>query len=165
MSFDYHVARQETGFDSRLRKVKDGEALDENNLEERSAEQIRADFNVLARTNAEQAAIEQSRRDADVFVKLHPEWMDTGRNARILLAFCQAQGISHPTLVDMDRFFPALVAYNLIELNQRELAKQEDSSAAARAKKIREEAFDEAEAYTMPLEEVRRRAGGSGGNW
>jgi len=154
----YSMEQKPTTFDASIRKSLNGEPANESNPEERSPAKIREEFNLLARTDAEQAALLQTEKDADAFVKLHPEWKDTGKNARILLAFCAAQGISYPTLEDMDRVFPALVKHNLVELDERELARQADATAEARAKEFRAQAFNEEEAYSIPMEELKARA-------
>jgi len=166
MSFDYHVDRQETAFDARLKKVKlDLPTADDAAFENASAEQIKDLFNKAARSEQEKLDSIRSQQDGNTFCELFPEYMDTGKNARHLRAHCTALGIAYPTLADLETAYYALRSVNLLEINQQELARQEAKGTKERADEIRRTAFDEAEAYTMPLEEVRRRAGGSGGGW
>ena len=165
-NFDYHVERKTTAFDERARKVLNGEALNETSIEEMSAETIHKLFKQAALSNQEMQEAARSKADGDTFTKLFPEYMDTGKNARQFRAFCKATyGTDYPTLRQMETAFNALSENNLIELNPREVARQADSATTERANTIREEAFDEETAMSLPLEEVRRRAGGSGGGW
>jgi hypothetical protein len=156
---------QETEFDARLKKLHDGQPLttDEdfeiiaNNL---SADQIKTLFNKASRNDQEKAAALRSKQDADTFVKLHPEFMDTGKNGRTLRAHCMtAFGTTYPTLEQWEAGFQVLAANKLVEINQEELARQADEATTSRAAQIKSEAFNGDDEYAdLDLDEVRRRA-------
>jgi hypothetical protein len=161
----YHMPVQETEFDARLKKLHDGQPLttDEdfetiaNNL---SADQIKTLFNKASRNDQEKADAQRSKADADAFVKLHPEFLDTGKNGRTLRAHCMtAFGTAYPTLEQWEAGFQALAANKLVDINQAELDRQADAAATSRAAQVKSEAFNGDDEYTdLDLDEIRRRA-------
>jgi hypothetical protein len=161
----YNMPAQDSEFDARLKKLHDGQPLttDEdfetiaNNL---SADQIKTLFNKASRNDQEKADALRSKQDADAFVKLRPEFMDTGKNGRILRAHCMtAFGTAHPTLEQWDAGFQALAANNLLELDKAELARQADAATTSRAAQVKSEAFNGDDEYSdLDLDEIRRRA-------
>jgi hypothetical protein len=153
-------------FDVRTRKIMNGEqivddATLESVLETASPEQLRKLYNKVALSDQQKADMERSRLDANTFVKLHPEFYDTKENAHQVRTHAMiAFDTPHPDLAQLEAAYQACVVNGLVTLDQAELAKQADRDAASRAKLNKSMAFNEDDAYALPLEEVRHRANG-----
>jgi tRNA A58 N-methylase Trm61 len=158
--FDRQVPRATNSFDARVAKAKLGlPATDlDAEFENLSAEQIKKLVERAARSDKQNADSARSQEAGNVFVELHPEFVDTQKNAKQVRAHCTAMGIAYPTLDDLERAYEALKSVGLVDLNQKELIAQQQRATKEAANGVRENQFDEADAYTLPLEEVRRRA-------
>jgi len=163
-NYDYFVPREQTAFDVGVKKALNGEQLTSDEdfdtlAQNLSPEQIKALFEKAGRSDQEKEDQQRAREDADAFIKLHPEIRDTTQNAYQLRAHCMsAFNTPYPTVEMLEAANQSLRANNLLSLNEVELAKQANARATSRAKTIREEAFNEDDAYGLDLEEVRRRA-------
>ena len=133
-----------------------------------SAPAVKALIERAAASDAERAAVDTFQQDEQVFRKLYPSYINNARNAQLMKHHWEeALGITVPTLSQIEESFFALRASGVIQLNAAAVAKENQADIAARADKIRADRaaseFNEADAYTMPLEELRQRAGGGGG--
>jgi hypothetical protein len=97
------------------------------------------------------------------FVSLHPEFIDNEDNGKQFNKTLNAMfgaGLTY-TVDQFERAYQVCLANNSLELNQAELAKQEQAAAKERAKAARARraaetrVFSEAELETMSLEELR----------
>jgi hypothetical protein len=165
MSFDYHVARQDTAFDARLRKVKNGESVAEDaTFDELPADKIKELFAKAAQSDQQKADAAMSRGEMDVWIKTHPEYRDHAANAKQLLNQVRTMfSTVTPSLQQAEAAYDALRDTDLLDINQAELARQKDRSDAQRAKEIQDAGGvyvhghpSEQEMYEMPLEDLRR---------
>lgn len=103
--------------------------------------------------------------DLQTFFELHPEYVDCQENTTPMVSFMRARGIKAPTLSDLHDAYDTLRNSGLLRLNQTVIQKQRKGEIADRAKEIEAQRTlpDEYESYSMPLEEVRRRA--TTGGW
>jgi len=163
-NYDYFVPREQTAFDAGVKKALNGEKLvNDDDFETLAANlspaQIKVLFDKASKSDQEKAEAQRSREDCDAFIKLRPEIRDTEQNAYQLRAHCMsAFGTPYPTVEMLEAAYQSLRANNLLAINEVELAKQANARATSRAKTIREEAFNEDDAYGLDLDEVRRRA-------
>jgi hypothetical protein len=105
----------------------------------------------------------QQREDAGhIFVRAHPEMRDNQANANKIRKAIEVAGRQYDTNVaDLEKVYQKLVAQGEIELNEKVIAKQmRDRQIAEATKHLRTVNFNEAEAYELPMDELRRRAGG-----
>jgi hypothetical protein len=173
----YHVNRQETAFDERLKKVKKGEELAENaTWDNAPAEVIRAQFERLVKTDQQRADAAASKQLCDVWVKTKPEFIDHPLNGRQLINQVRTMyGTSTPTLEMLETAYRDLLPTGLLDIDKAELARQKDLSDTQRAKEIKDAGGvyvhnhpSEEEMYSMDMEQLRmlgnntNNAGGRG---
>jgi hypothetical protein len=124
--------------------------------------------NVVLRAMASEAdiaAAEQFHKDEQTFRVMYPAYRDTTPNARAMkLYWEESLGVTIPSLEQIEESFFALRGREVLQLDAKAVAKENQEAILRRAAEIREkreaEAFNEADAYTMPLEELERRARG-----
>ena len=157
MSWNYHVPYQDT-FEDRRPRTKEDAAFDKLD-----AQGVR---NVVERAmlgEEEKARIEQFHKDEQTFRVMYPAYKDSQHNAHAMKHHWEnVLGVAIPTLTQMEDSFFELRNSGVIQLNQQAVAKENQEQILRRAAEIREtrEAmeFNEESAYTLPLEEVERRA-------
>jgi hypothetical protein len=134
-----------------------------------SPSEIRDFIQAEAMTNQERDARAHSQACADGFAQLHPEYVDNKRNAETMKHAFGLLGIVNPNLNQMEEVYEKCKAQGLLELNQKVLNEQYAQSTRTYAEDLKAATAmpTEEELYSMPLEEVRRRAGGGsvGGRW
>ncbi len=78
--------------------------------------------------------------------------------------FENVYGTTTPSLEEIEGSFFALRASGVLQLDAKEVAKEDNEAILRRAAEIREQreanAFDEASAYSMPMEALERKARG-----
>jgi len=114
-------------------------------------------------TEAEIASAEQFLKDVSTFLVLYPAYLNSDANMLRMRAHWQeALVVSIPTLEQIEDTFLTLRNHGVLQLNQKAVAKENEREILSRAAELREkrqaEAFNEADAYTMPMEELERRA-------
>jgi hypothetical protein len=159
MNWDRHVQRTADPFDIRCRQAKLGvRDPKDDSFDNLPAEEIKKLFERAAQSDQDQLDSLSCQEAGNVFCELHPEFKDTEKNAKTMRAHFTALGIAYPTLDDHERGYIALKSVGLVDLDQKELNNQQQRATKATADGVRQNQFDESEAYSLPLEEVRRRA-------
>ena len=124
------------------------------------------------RTIADRAAIaadsanngNRSRADVAAWGALHPEWKDTPSNIRLMDHELKRQGVLiNPTVAELEKAYNSLTESGLLDLNEKKLREREQRLAQQRANNIQENggplpAFNEAEAYSMNMDQLRVQA-------
>jgi len=113
----------------------------------------------------EKQAADQFQIDQRVFRKMYPAYRDTAHNAKVLKHHWESVlGTNIPTLSQMEESFFACRQSGVMQLDATEVRKEDQQFIAARVEQIKAERaaneFNEADAYSMPLEELERRARG-----
>lgn len=102
-----------------------------------------------------------SESEIDAFKARHPEYEDDGDkgvwNGQVMRANLRARGIVNPRYEDLRESFAQLKADNQLHLKPGVVRQQEQARVEARVSKQSPD-FDEAEAYSIPLEELEMRA-------
>ena len=132
-----------------------------------SPSEIRDFINDEAMSNQERSARAHSQACADGFAQTHPEYVDNKRNAETMKHACALLGIVNPNLNQMEEVYGRCKAEGLLELNQKVLNEQYALSTRTYAEDLKAANAmpTEEELYALPLEEIRRRAGGGVGGW
>lgn len=130
-----------------------------------SPSEVKAYFEQEALSNQEREARAHSQACADGFSQIHPEYIDNDRNAATLTHACGLLGIKNPNLIQLEEVYEKCRAQGLLELNHKVLNEQFAKSTRTYAEDLKAATTlpSEEELYSMPLEEIRRRAGGGGG--
>lgn len=159
MSWNYHVPYQEDFADRNPRTKEDAvfDKLDATGV-----------LHVVQRaiaTEAEMAAAVQFQDDQKIFLTMYPVYKDTDRNAQLMKHHWEnAIGVVYPTLEQLEESFFALRASGVLQLDEKQVAKEDAEAVLRRAAEIREKreanAFDEENAYALPFDELERRARG-----
>lgn len=121
------VHREQNEFDKKAHRALNGEPISAEDAawDEASPEQIRAQFERLSKSDQEKATAKASQEQLDVWVKTRPEYRDTPSNAKQLLNQCKAMfGTVTPTAEQADLAFLAIADTGLLDIDQKELAKQ-----------------------------------------
>ncbi len=134
-------------------------------VEELTPAQVRQVYEAaLAEDQAAKDRI-QSGLNADGFVASHPEFLETDANIKLMKHELKRMfGESLLTPENIEASYESLKASGFLELDQKELAKQQKATARQRYKerykeaKIRSVEPTEEEMYSMSLEELRSRA-------
>ena len=113
----------------------------------------------------EKAAADQFHTDEQTFRMMYPSYRDTEANAKAMKCFWEESlGVTIPSLEQIEDSFFTLRNRGMIQLDAKQVDKENQEAILRRAAEIREkreaEAFNEADAYTMPMEELERRARG-----
>lgn len=116
-----------------------------------------------AASEAQIAAAEQFQLDQKTFLKMYPSYVDSDRNAHLMKHHWEnALGVVYSTLEQLEESFFALRDSGVIQLNAKQVAKEDEEAILRRAAQLREQrearAFNESEAYELPFEELERRA-------
>jgi hypothetical protein len=140
----------------------DGNDLVDDN--EPTPEQLRTFINNEINTANNVAAIDKAASD---FVALYKPrgYKDTTANAKQVNNALSLLGKTQPTIADFEDIYARLVANNMLDLDKSKLSALEKQEEEIRIAQYLDNQFDEATAYTLPLDELRRRAGGSVGGW
>jgi hypothetical protein len=144
---------------------------EEEALENMSADEIRPILENYARGEA--AIIKRTETQADIamFLAGHPELPDTDHNAWEIRQALELLGVdaSTATLDEFEEIYARLRQTDRLQLNKKIVAEQaaaaNKSKHAAYLQRQQSQAFNEEDAYSMSMEELRRKAGGTGGGW
>jgi hypothetical protein len=114
-------------------------------------------------TENERAAADQFQMDEKTFRKMYPAYADSEHNMKAMKHHWESVlGVTIPTLEQIEDSFFSLRASGVPELNAKAVARENEEAILRRAAEIREKreamAFDEADADSMPFEELERRA-------
>src|SRR5215470_11401811 len=106
-------------------------------------------------------AADQFSKDEKTFRAMYPAYADSNHNMKAMKHHWETVlGVTIPTLEQIEDTFFSLRASGVLELNAKAVAKENEEEILRRAAEIREKreamAFDEADAYTMPFEELER---------
>ncbi len=107
--------------------------------------------------------------NASAWISLHPEYRDDDRNGKLLLAQLRLNGVINRvvTVEDYEIAARQLIDAGMVRLNPAQVKKQQAQDIKQRAERAVNtpgSVFDktsEEEMYTLPLDEVRRRAEGN----
>lgn len=129
------------------------------------AEKVREHIERAMQSEKEKTELFMSSIDLQTFFELHPEYKDCQENSSPMVSFLRAKGIPRPTLSDLEDAYNNLRAAGLLQLNRAAIQKQQKAEIQQRARGIEDQRTlpDEDELYSMPLEEIRRRA--TPGGW
>lgn len=116
-------------------------------------------------SEAEKEAASQFIKDEQTFRVMYPAYRDTIPNAKAMkLYWEESLGVTVPSLEQIEDSFFTLRNRGMIQLDAKQVAKENEREILSRAAEIREkreaEAFNEADAYTMSMEELEKRARG-----
>ena len=116
-----------------------------------------------AASEAQIVAAEQFQLDQKTFLQMYPVYKDTDRNALLMKHHWEnSLGVVIPTLEEMEESVFALRASGVLQLDAKQVAKEDEEATLRRAAQLREQrearAFNESEAYEIPFEELERRA-------
>jgi len=132
-------------------------------------DQLRGVLERVNRSTEEKAELHLLSRTADAFKELYPFYNDSDHNAaHMLYALQQRLGANYTraTIADFEAAYNSLNGAGLITFNKGVHAAAAKEEAQRIAAKARDEQFNEEDAYTLSLDELRRRSGGtSGGRW
>lgn len=99
------------------------------------------------------------------FQKMYPVYVDSDKNAKALQMYWQdVLHVTIPTLEQLEQCFFALRERGLLQLNAKEVAKEDAAAVAVRTDELRNARkaaeFNEDDAYNMPMAELEKRARG-----
>jgi hypothetical protein len=129
------------------------------------AEHMRAGQEIFLKTDELRAQQAQTVQDEKDFAAAHPTFKNTPANWKAMAHHIAGQGGDIENLIvtrqQMDAAFNYLASWNQLELNKGAV-KAEEARAINDRNEARERAaaFNEEEAYAMPLNELARRARG-----
>jgi hypothetical protein len=114
-------------------------------------------------TEQEIAAAGQFHKDIDTFRVMYPSYLDNDHNAKLMKYHWEnVLGTTLPQLEEIEESFFTLRNSGVLQLHQAAVKKENERGILSRAAELREkreaEAFNEADAYTLPFEELERRA-------
>jgi hypothetical protein len=100
-----------------------------------------------------------------LFKKMYPAYIDNDHNMKLMQHHWKTKfGVEIPSLVQVEESFFDLRNAGVVNLNAKAVAKEQADVIAQRHDEIialrKESEFDEAAAYTMPMEELERRGRG-----
>ena len=116
-----------------------------------------------AASTQEIADTEQFIKDEATFRTMYPAYKDSQHNAKLMKYHWEnVLGTTIPTLEQIEDSFFTLRENGVLQLDAKAVAKENQEQILRRAAELREAreaaAFNEADAYTMPLEQLRARA-------
>ena len=116
-------------------------------------------------TDEEKTAADQFQKDYKVFFEMYPTYVDNEHNKNAMVHhWREVLGVAVPTLEQLEECFFALRDSNLLQLDPKEVAKENKSATEKRAETIRADRaareFNEADAYSMSMDELKARAMG-----
>jgi hypothetical protein len=130
-----------------------------------TAEDVRAGQEIFLKTDELRAKQAQSVQDERDFLAKHPEFKPTKANWERMCLYLEGANVEAnsglATFEDMEAAFHHLKTLGTLELNKASVRQQEARAINDRNEaRERAAAFNEEEAYTMPLNELARRARG-----
>jgi hypothetical protein len=159
MSWNYHVPYQEDFADRNPRRKEDAafDKLDAQGV-----------LHVVQRAMAsetEKAKTEQFHKDVETFRHMNAAYLDSDFNKNAMVHhWTHVLGVTIPTLAEIEETYFALRESGVLQLNQKAVAKENQEEVLRRAAEYREQReaaeFNEADAYTMSLEELEARCRG-----
>lgn len=125
-------------------------------------EQVKAAAQHFERADQRQVAISQSQKDADAFVAAHPVYVDSDKNNLQMKNYWSSRGVEAPNYQQWCEAYEQLKNGGCLALNASELRKEQTASGKARAAAIeKRNSFNEDEAYSMSMEDLRMKANGA----
>jgi len=127
-------------------------------------EQFQDGIRQLERT--EQVRMAQAQRDIDIsaFLQAHEDHQDCDHNtAAMRICLGTTSNVDNATFgyYELEDAFNRLKAGGFLKLKANALQKQAEQAVTDRVEEIkREQHFDESEAYSIPMDQLRQRAGG-----
>jgi hypothetical protein len=108
---------------------------------------------------------DQFHKDVATFRHMYPAYLDSEHNKRLMVHhWTEVLGTSIPTFAEIEETFFSLRGSGVLQLNAKAVAKEDAAAVAVRADEIiaarKAAEFNEADAYSMPLEELEKRARG-----
>jgi|SRR5579862_314041 len=111
---------------------------------------------------AEKEGLVASKPEIDAFIEDHADYEDAGDagvlNGHAMKTYLHDRGIRAPRYADLEAAYASLKTNGTLILKQGAVEEQARMAAKARASA---QTFNETEAYTLPLEELERRARGT----
>lgn len=106
---------------------------------------------------------DQFHKDVETFRHMYPVYLDSEHNKRLMVHhWTEVLGTSIPTFAEIEETFFSLRGSGVLQLNAKAVAKEDAAAVAVRADEIiaarKAAEFNEADAYSMPLEELEKRA-------
>jgi len=119
----------------------------------------------MASEEEKQAADAFHTTTVPLFCKMYPAYVDSAHNMKLMKHHWEtAFGTKVPSLVQLEESFFELRNAGVLTLNAKAVAKEDAARIAQHHDELiaarKESEFDEAAAYTMPMEELERRARG-----
>ncbi len=113
----------------------------------------------------EKQRADRFHRDVETFKHMYPVYVDSEHNKRLMVHhWNEVLGTPIPELAQIEETFFSLRTSGVLQMNAAALKREDGAAIAKRADEIvsarKEAAFDEADAYAMPFEELERRARG-----
>jgi hypothetical protein len=129
---------------------------------EPSAADLRSFIEAELRTSDE---VQNRQNASNDFILGHPEFIDSGAfgttNAKLMTHELQVRGHwPNPTALDFEEAYVSLSEAGLLRLDEKKIDAQRAQELDQRAAEIKAAQFDEADAYTMSMEELERRGRG-----
>ena len=152
------IAQERNAALRQVPNVSDAEAA----LYELPIEQFQALVKQGERAAQHQVNSGESQKNADAWLLLHPEFSDDKRNANLILQQLRANGVTDATMADVELASRQLRDSGLLTLKKKELAKQHTAELQKRADAFKDDLaerdFNEEDAETLSMEELRKRA-------
>lgn len=160
VDLNYWIPRPSDEWASRLPATPEEEAFDKLN----AAGVLRVVKRAMASDEEKQAA-DQFHKDYKVFFEMYPTYVDNEHNKNAMVHhWREVLGVTIPTLEQLEECFFTLRESGLLQLDAKEVAKENKAAIAKSAETIRTERaareFNEADAYSMSMEELKDRAMG-----
>jgi hypothetical protein len=154
---------EQDSFHKRLRARHDGtfDQLDKNDPDNLSSQQIRAVAELAQNESATAQLAADVNTTGTAFCKIHPEYLDTDANAKLIRHQLKTNGATSPSLEDFELAYTQLCESGFLLLNEKVLEQQTDGEAQrmADAFKNRVEPTEE-DLEKMSKTELRQRAMG-----
>lgn len=137
---------------------------EEEAVETMTPEELRSGIERLMRSEQQKVAQVQASIDLAAFLQSHPEYEDSDQNGAALRRCLIGMGVQDLTTVNfyqVEEAFNRLSQTGELKLNAGAVKKQVERAVSNRVKEIEQERnVNWDELYSMPLDELRRRASG-----
>lgn len=163
----YESVEEMRHYESREAMRRSALSAEESEFDNLPADKVRELLEKVSRSEHTKAAQLQAMTDVQVFMQLHPEYKVSRSNSNAMMLALSALGADIAnevaTLQQMEAAFEHCKLTGTVELNEAALRRQEAQRIQTQAEHIRTQRearanFNEAEAYDMPLDELRQLA-------
>jgi hypothetical protein len=108
---------------------------------------------------------EQFQKDVQTFLVMNPSYLNSDANMmRMRAHWEEALGVTIPSLEQIEDSYHTLRNHGVITLNKTAVAKENEREVLSRAAELREKReaaeFNEADAYTMPMDQLEAKIRG-----